>query len=282
MRIDFVEADTKNKKRKKVSKLILITILIIIYIIVYLVIGKDNNDLINGLSDVLKKDNELLPKYTDNAKVRMQNLYSTNEKIVYLTFDDGPSANVTSLILDVLKEQNIKATFFVLGCNVEKHPEVVKRAYEEGHYIANHGYSHKYEEIYKSPESVLEEYEKTEELIQKAIGNQNYSSYLFRFPGGYSAAGKYRNIKEKAGELLNENNIFYISWNALTGDAESAKNREDIINNIKDNYINGKNYVVLMHDTDAKMITYETLEDVIEIFKNDGYTFENFYSILTD
>ena len=174
----------------------------------------------------------LLPKYTENSKQEMQNIYNKDTKVAYLTFDDGPSEAVTNLILDVLKEENIKATFFVLGSNVNKYPEIVKRAYTEGHYIANHGFSHNYKKIYSSAENVLEEYNKTEQAIQEAIGIKAYSSYIFRFPGGYSGSS-YSKIKKQAGNLLNKNNISYIDWNVLTGDAQGANTKESIINNVK-------------------------------------------------
>ena len=133
--------------------------------------------------------------------------------------DDGPSKKVTIPILNLLKEQEIKATFFVLGSRVELYPETVKRAYEEGHYIANHGYSHKYSQIYESASSVLDEYNKTNQEVKNAIGNQEYNTNIFRFPGG-SVGGKYQNIKEEAKQLLEQNNIATVDWNALTGDTE--------------------------------------------------------------
>jgi len=225
------------------------------------------------------KENVILPKYTENSKQEMQNIYSTNTKIAYLTFDDGPSEAVTGLILDVLKEQNIKATFFVVGSNVNKYPEIVKRAYTEGHYIANHGYSHNYKKIYASAESVLEEYNKTEKAIQKAIGVQEYSSHLFRFPGGYSGSS-YSKIKKQAGNLLNKNNISYIDWNVLTGDAQGANTKEMIIKNVKKYTKEKGNIVLLMHDSSSKILTYETLTEVINYLKYEGYTFDNFYNIM--
>ena len=89
----------------------------------------------------------------------VENIYNdVGEKRVFLTFDDGPTESVTPFILDLLKKENIKATFFVLGGRVESNPELIKREYEEGHYIANHGYTHKYSEIYKNTDTVLEEY----------------------------------------------------------------------------------------------------------------------------
>ena len=209
----------------------------------------------------------------------MSNIYNPRTKIAYLTFDDGSSQAVTPLVLDVLKEQNIKATFFVLGSNVNKNPDIVKRAYIEGHYIANHGYSHNYSKIYSKAENVLEEYNKTEKAIQKAIGKSEYSSHLFRFPGGHTG-GKYEKIKQRAGELLNKNNIAYIDWNVLTGDAEGANTQEKIMKNIE-KYIKDKgNIVILMHDSSSKILTYKTLSQVITYLRNQGYSFENFYNVM--
>ena len=79
----------------------------------------------------------------------IENIYNGKEgKRVFLTFDDGPSKDVTPHILDILDKYNIKATFFVLGNRVKMYPDIVKQEYEAGHYIANHGYSHKYSSIY--------------------------------------------------------------------------------------------------------------------------------------
>ena len=133
----------------------------------------------------------------------IDNIYDSKEKVAFLTFDDGPSSNVTPKILDVLKKENIKATFFVLGTMVKANPEVLKREKKEGHYIANHSYSHEYSKIYKSSNAVLKEYNKTEEQIKRALGNENYSSNLFRFPGG-STGGEYDKVKEKAKKELDE------------------------------------------------------------------------------
>ena len=200
-------------------------------------------------------------------------------QIAYLTFDDGPSEAVTPLILDLLKENNIKATFFVLGSRVEKNPSIVKREYEEGHYIANHGYSHNYSKIYSNINNVLEEYEKTEQCIKKAIENEDYNSYLFRFPGGL-AGGKYSKIKKKAAKLLEEKNIAYIDWNALTEDAVGTPTKESLIKKLKSTVKNKKSVVILMHDASDKILTYETLPDVINYLKEQGYTFDNFYNIM--
>lgn len=112
-----------------------------------------------------------LPVLSEEAKVRIENIYvpQGEEKKAYLTFDDGPSGNVTPQILDILNREGIKATFFLLGSRVELYPEIVKREYEEGHYIANHGYSHVYTNIYSSPNAVLDEYNRAEARIKSVI-----------------------------------------------------------------------------------------------------------------
>ena len=81
-----------------------------------------------------------LPQLTEEAKNNLANIYHSENKRVFLTFDDGPSQTVTPVILDTLKRENIKATFFLLGSRVELSPDIVKREYEEGHYLASHKY----------------------------------------------------------------------------------------------------------------------------------------------
>ena len=92
-----------------------------------------------------KENSSYIPQVTDESIYNINKIYNLSEgetKKAYLTFDDGPSKDVTPLILDILKEEKITATFFVLGTKVEENPEILKRIYEEGHYIGNHGYSH--------------------------------------------------------------------------------------------------------------------------------------------
>ncbi len=103
--------------------------------------------------------------------------------------------------MDILKQENVKASFFVLGSRVEAMPDIVKRIYEEGHYIANHGYSHTYSSIYSSPQAVLDEYNKCNEAVKKAINRQEYNSHLFRFPGGL-VRRKICNNKERSKRII--------------------------------------------------------------------------------
>lgn len=209
----------------------------------------------------------------------INNIYNGEEKRVFLTFDDGPTKEVTPHILDILDKYNIKATFFVLGTRVKQNPDILKREYETGHYIANHGYSHKYSSVYKSADAVLEEYNRTENAIRDALGNDSYSSNLFRFPGG-SRGGPYEKVKKEARSKLNEYGIAYLDWSALTYDAEGAKTKDDILKNLKETINGWNNVVILMHDAADKKVTYETLEDVIKYLQEKGYVFKSIYDII--
>lgn len=230
-----------------------------------------------------KKEAERLariPNLTEEGKENIKNVYhSETTKRAFLTFDDGPSTN-TKNILDILAQRNIKATFFVLGMQVEKMPETVKRIYEEGHYIANHGYSHVYSSIYSSPEAVLDEFNKCNQVVANAIQVPEYNSHLFRFPGGYYG-GKYAEIKKQANEILKQNNIAHVDWNALTGDSEKQNpTKEYLMNNLQKTTQGKNSIVILMHDSQAKKVTVETLPEVIDYLQQQGYEFENFYSII--
>ena len=220
-----------------------------------------------------------IPKLTEQGKENIKNIYHTEEKVAYLTFDDGPSNN-TREILEILKQYNIKATFFVLGSQVEIFPETTNQIYNEGHYIANHGYSHKYSNIYQSPEQVLNEFNQCNQIVANTINVPEYNSHLFRFPGG-SVGGKYAELKSQAIALLDQNDILHIDWNSLTGDSEKANPTEEYLMNNLQKTTEGKNsLVVLMHDAQAKHITVETLPKVIEYLIQQGYTFKNFYEIV--
>lgn len=226
-----------------------------------------------------KKRQEKLPKLTEIGIENMNHIYSSDTKRAFLTFDDGPSSN-TNQILDILNERGIKATFFVLGSNVEKNPEMVKRMYDEGHFIANHGYSHVYETIYQSPQTVLDEYNKCNQMVRDAIGEQEYNSHLFRFPGGL-VGGKYADIKNQANDLLLQNNIVHVDWNALNGDSETTSPTiEYEMQRIQETVGDKQSVVILMHDAQAKKVTVEALPSMIDYLKEQGYEFKNFYEII--
>ena len=291
-----------TKKKNNKSKIFIILLIICVILILFSIVGikkinMDNNkdiqvakilDVNINIDTAIKIRQEKQEKEKLKNKdplsqeqiEKISNIYTANDgKRVFLTFDDGPSKTVTPLILDLLKKENIKATFFVLGYNVERNPEILKRVYAEGHYIANHGYSHKYNEIYNSVDTVIYEYNKTEQCIKNALDNQNYNSRVFRFPGG-SVGGKYNQIKQEAKEVLKQNNVAFLDWNALSNDSAGSHTKEDIMDNITKTVGEKNNVVILMHDASDKILTYETLQDVINFLKNKGYMFKNLYDVL--
>ncbi len=225
-----------------------------------------------------QKRREKLPQVTEQAKQDFETIYRSETKRAFLTFDDGPST-VTPNILDTLKQKNVKATFFMLGSNVERLQETVKKVFDEGHFIANHGYSHVYSSIYASPQTVLDEFNKTNDAIKTAIGEPEFNSHLFRFPGGY-AGGKYAEIKKQAKQLLLENEIYQVDWNCLTGDAETSTPTPEYVMNRLQVTSSGKNsLVILMHDAQAKKVTAEMLPQIIDYLAGQGYEFKTFYDI---
>ena len=210
---------------------------------------------------------------------KVASLTKKEEKIAYLTFDDGPTLKATGKILDILKAEDIKATFFVIGKHVKEHPELAKRAYEEGHYLANHGYHHNNKKLYQSDESFISEIKNTDIEIGKAIGVENYCSHVFRFPNGYMSS-HYKAKKKEAVKLLSEMNYTYIDWNCLNNDSVKKYNNSQLLRNLKKSAKNKGTLVVLMHDTSDVNDTPSILKDSIDYLKEQGYEFRNFYDLL--
>lgn len=247
---------------------------------------KDEN---NNTENSLKQDvdnsisnDTYIPNFTEQSMNNINSIYKSQEdgkKVAYLTFDDGPSRDVTPLILDILKEENIYATFFVLGTRVELNPDILKRIYDEGHYIGNHGYSHVYSDIYVSKDTVWGEYNGCEEIIRNALGIPNYSTHLFRFPGG-SSGGPYDDIKTESVKIFEENNVGVLDWNCLTKDSEGSFPKEELIQNFKETASGKNNLVILMHDASGKILVPEVLKEIITYLKNEGYTFGNMRELI--
>lgn len=286
-----------KRKYKNIKRIIIASFIITTFVYTFLIINhvyaeyqkqKIFEEDIATIEKIIKEQENLKteelkkqePKILDASEMEnLKYIYKPQVKRVFLTFDDGPSKKVTIPILDFLKKENIKASFFVLGSRTELYPNIVKRAYEEGHYIANHGYSHEYSQIYASVNSVIEEYNKTNQAIKNAIGNQKYNSNIFRFPGG-SVGGKYNSLKAEAKQLLEQNNVACVDWNVLNGDAEGLKSKEAMLNRVKETMQGKNSIVILMHDAADKIQTYNMLPELIEYLKQEDYEFKTFYDIL--
>lgn len=214
-----------------------------------------------------------------DVETTLNDISKSDEKKAYLTFDDGPTTKATSKILDVLKEEDVKATFFVVGKHVKENPELVKREYDEGHYIANHGYNHNNKLLYKDMESFRNEIVSTDAEISKAIGVQNYCSHIFRFPNGYMSH-IYTNQKKDALTVLHEMDYVYVDWNCLNRDSERKYSNAQLLNNLKKTAKNKGTLIILMHDTADVNKTYDVLKDSISYLKSQGYEFRNFYDFV--
>jgi peptidoglycan/xylan/chitin deacetylase (PgdA/CDA1 family) len=189
------------------------------------------------------------------------------EKVAYLTFDDGPDPENTPVVLALLKEYHIHATFFLVGTQAERYPDLVKRIFEEGHAIGNHSYNHIYKELYHSPQTYLAQLHHTDEIIKQAIGLRPRIS---RAPGG--SAGTFN---KAYWDSLKEEGYIDVGWNISSGDASRAK-APQLVENITEQLQNKSLWshaIVLMHDATGHGETVKALRQIIELFNSQGFEF---------
>ena len=185
---------------------------------------------------------------------------------VYLTFDDGPSSN-TVQILDILKEYDVKATFFVIGQESEEAKALYKRIVDEGHTLAMHSYSHKYNALYSSLESFKEDFSRIQNYLYEVTGQE---CLFYRFPGGSSNHVSKTDMTQFI-YYLNEQGITYFDWNVSSGDATSqAYTPKELVENVMTDVVKYKTSIVLMHDAQAKVSTVKALGTMIEALQNMG------------
>lgn len=231
----------------------------------------------------LKTKNEQLTKQIEELKVDVEKLKSkgidisiedetASSKHAYLTFDDGPSAN-TVKILDFLKANNIKATFFVL--EKDGQDAIYKRIVDEGHTIALHSTDHDYTRIYSSVDSSVKDFDELNAFIKEVTGTE---SNIIRFPGGsnntvsnrYGGSG----LMDKIRPAVLEKGYIYFDWNVDSMDASKGVQDKNVI---VDAVLNQSKYladaVILMHDAAAKTTTVDALPEIVEGLKKQGFVF---------
>ena len=193
-------------------------------------------------------------------------------KVAYITIDDGPTRDITPGMLDVLKEQGVPATFFVLPKNDVD--DLYMRIIDEGHEIGNHSYSHIYSRLYQPgrlevfKDDVLQAYE-------FMLTNFGYETTSFRFPGG--SMGRSASIIGPRQALLDELGYRYFNWHIDSGDARSDipdRSAAALTRNVLENTRGRDRIIILMHDSGGKASTLAALPRIIEGLREQGYTFD--------
>lgn len=221
-----------------------------------------------GRLEVAVISNETIKSEIENLHPELLSNRGADEwpKAVYLTFDDGPSPN-TAEILDILKEYNVKATFFTVGKESEEYKQLYNRILDEGHTLGMHSYSHVYKEIYASSEAFENDLNKISSYMEEVTG---VKPRFYRFPGGSNnvqIGSKFAQFKD----ILDNNGITYFDWNISTKDATNpARSAEEITANALDGIEKYETVVILMHDLGNKDTTVEALPAIIENLLNEG------------
>lgn len=232
---------------RRILKMMIITVLIVVGILPISILGATVNDTARS------KD--------DNQKII--------EKVAYLTFDDGPTGEVTEKILDILKMEDVKATFFIVGKEVVQREEVLKRIYEEGHGIGLHTYSHNFKKVYTSPECFVEEMQKTEDKINEVIG-EKLDIKVIRFPGGSSGR-----LDEAYLNLLHQNDYRIFDWHVSIEDGVNPNlSASKLFENAKKHKKDADSVIILAHCNSNNKTTCTALPDIIKYYKDQGYKFD--------
>ncbi|MFT0800424.1 polysaccharide deacetylase family protein [Bacillus swezeyi] len=184
-------------------------------------------------------------------------------KVVYLTFDDGPNPSASEKILNLLRQYNVKATFFMLKPNIEQHPDIVRKMVENGHSVGSHGVTHQVAKIYKSPESFAAEMNDTIDTIKKTT---NVNTHLIRSPYGSKPY-----ITGPFQEVIKREHFNLWDWTVDSEDWKSANTNGQFVNNViqQVNNLSGvEPLVILMHE---KPTTAAHLEKLLKYFQENGY-----------
>ena len=199
------------------------------------------------------------------------------QKRVYLTFDDGPSPT-TETVLDILKEEQVPATFFVIAApNNEEWLPILQRTQAEQHQIALHSCCHEYKEIYRSPAAFWADIRDLKQQLKPYVRDVEAITWL-RFPGGSTNTVSHKyggsNIMSSLKRQVEEKGYHYVDWNVCANDAVGGHpNADTILHNVIDDVGDKTSCVVLMHDTKATRTTAQALPEIIHWFKENGFEF---------
>lgn len=197
----------------------------------------------------------------------------SGDKVIYLTFDDGPSKH-TQTLLDVLAKYNVKATFFVVNTGYQMN-KTLNAIVDAGHSIGMHSMTHDYDEIYASEDAFFQDLYGMQKIIKDATG---VTTTLMRFPGGSSnAVSKFNpGIMTRLTQAVTDQGFQYFDWNVSSGDAGGTKDTAEIVQNVISGISGKKSAVVLQHDLYSYSVA--AVEQIIQWGLANGYTFEGLTS----
>lgn len=191
---------------------------------------------------------------------------TTQKKYVYLTFDDGPDPKTTPQILDILKKENVKATFFVIGQNITYYKKTFNRIVNENHTLGLHSYTHDLKEVYKSDSSFINEMTKSRKLIKSLTGKD---INILRFPGG-----TYKRMTPSLKSKLQNMNYKIYDWHSSVDDGMKPRTApDDLVKNALSYKPKGNHIIVLLHSRPNNQTTADALPKLINYYKTNGYEF---------
>ncbi len=284
--IGKVSAEYRKKRVRRIKKIIITTGVILLLLPTVLSIfllvkvfslqsqlnqiseNKRNAEQVSEMEVVQAKEKKTTPSEAKNSAAPTERPVAKQlEKKVYLTFEDGPGTQ-TEKILNVLKKEKIKATFFVMGKEDSYSKKIYKRIVKEGHTLGMHSYSHIYKEIYESADSFTKDFDKIYRYLYKITGV--YPEF-YRFPGGSSTKSTKVPIQEFI-QVLNQKNVSYVDWNVVSPDVGNPYiAKKQMVKGILQEVSKYDTSVVLMQDAADKPMTARALPAIIKELKKENY-----------
>lgn len=238
----------------------------------------DKSKVILKNSNVSEEGKEYTYDALEIQKVLTEGIQKVDgRKIAFLTFDDGPSTTVTPKILQILKENDVHATFSLIGKQIEENDEtkdLVKQEIEQGNAIGNHTYSHDYSVLYPNRTvnvaNFMNEVDETDGILKGILG-PDFHTRIIRMPGGHMS---WRGTKP-LDEAFNAKGYVYIDWNDDDEDSIGRyKGSQHIIEKVKQYDYGQDRLVIILHDTYGKEAVVEALPEIIQYLKGQGYEFK--------
>jgi peptidoglycan/xylan/chitin deacetylase (PgdA/CDA1 family) len=280
--VHAAEAAYRKKRVKRIKKIIVGTAIVLLllptimclFLLVKVHSLEKQIETITKVSDsgvVKAQEKEVkttkAPKKATTAEPTIKPTDDTTTKKVYLTFDDGPGSQ-TGKILDILKKNHVKATFFVTGKEDASSKKIYQRIVKEGHTLAMHSYSHIQDVIYDSKEAFEKDLKQINRCLYEATG---VHTKFYRFPGGSSTQNTSLPIQNFI-DVLNKNHYLYLDWNVISPDINNANaTKEQVVTGVMQGVDAYDTAVVLMYDVADKPMTVKALPSIIKQIKAKNY-----------